>query len=141
MPDGFDSAQMRLRDQKIAEKHQEEISKVERRYRSIEAAYKNARNELYDYRQRADRFARRLGFQDLVDGEYQLANAEVQETYEQALARLEEKERELERANARIEVLEEDRMLWEQAGKGKEREGQGCASDGRCVIEWDEWRT
>ena len=135
MPDGFDSAQMRLRDQKIAEKHQEEISKVERRYRSIEAAYKNARNELYDYRQRADRFARRLGFQDLVDGEYQLANAEVQETYEQALARLEEKERELERANARIEMLEEDRMLWEHAGKGKEREAQGCASDGRCVIE------
>ena len=135
MQDGFDSAHMRLRDQKIAEKHQEEISKVERRYRSIEAAYKNARNELYDYRQRADRFARRLGFQDLVDGEYQLANAEVQETYEQALARLEEKERELERANARIEMLEEDRVLWEQAGKGKEREGQVCASDGRCVIE------
>lgn len=141
MPDGFDSAQMRLRDQRIAEKHQEEISKVERRYRSIEAAYKNARNELYDYRQRADRFARRLGFQDLVDGEYQLANTEVQETYEQALARLEEKERELERANARIEMLEEDRMLWEQAGKGKERERQGCASDGRCVIGGDEWRT
>ncbi|KAL1743354.1 DNA repair protein endonuclease SAE2/CtIP C-terminus-domain-containing protein [Schizophyllum fasciatum] len=131
MEPGFSSAQMRLRDQKVAEKHQAEIRKLENLCRTKDTAYKHARTELYDCRQRADHFARRLGFADLADGELQLANAEVRETYEEALTRLAEKERELERANARIEVLEEDRMIWEQVGKmkGEDSKGQECDGD------------
>ncbi|PFH49725.1 hypothetical protein AMATHDRAFT_4659 [Amanita thiersii Skay4041] len=77
----YSSVQMRERDKIVQEKHQKEISAMERRIEKLKWANDDTMKELFDAQHRGRRLANSLGFKDIIEAQVFIDTADHETPY------------------------------------------------------------
>ena len=109
---------MRERDRIVQEKHQKELSNLQRKIDYLRRTNDDSMKDAYDIQARASRLAICLGFQDLTEAQIYIDTADHKIPYRECFEEVGSLKIQLEAANSEVEGLKEHLALVD-----KERDG------------------
>ncbi|KDQ23475.1 hypothetical protein PLEOSDRAFT_1114448 [Pleurotus ostreatus PC15] len=99
----FSSANLRVRDKIVEEKHQKELADIERKLTRCKATNDDLLKQLFDARHRGEHLASLLGFPSLMEAQVYIENADEDMTYKERSDRMTDLQRQLKAAQAAVD--------------------------------------